>query len=78
MKNDKYKNKLDYVQGGNGQVSVKVNVDISTYAGRVNLGYGGPRTNEQEMMQVENNQIENFESNNTFKFNSTNYKPQCK
>lgn len=75
MKNDKYKNKLDYVQGGNGQVSVKVNVDISTDAGRVSLAYGGPRTNEQKMMQVANNQIE---SNNTFKFNSTNYKPQCK
>lgn len=72
MKNDKYKNKLDYVQGGNGQVSVKVNVDISTDAGRVGLAYGGPRTNEQK---VANNQIE---SNNTFKFNSTNYKPQCK
>ena len=78
MKNDKYKNKLDYVQGGNGQVSDKVNVDISTYAGRVDLGYGGPETNTQKMMQVANNQIKNFESNNTFKFNSTNYKLQCK
>ena len=67
MKNDKHKIKLDYVQGGsNEQVSdkVKVNVDVS-YDHHENLKYGGP------------NPVEN-ESNNTFNFNSTNYKPQCK